>query len=130
MTWAKASSTSLVKRRVVAGAAPLLARLDGGLHDLLHAAALERRGRHHRAAQALGKGIDVDLIAVFLHEIHHVEGHDGGDAQIDDLGGEVEVALEIRRVHQIDDRVRLATHEVVAGDDLLGGVGRERVHAG
>ena len=109
---------------------PLLARLDGGLHHVFHTAAFERGGLHDRAAQALREGVHVDLVAVFLHEVHHVEGHDRGDAQIDDLGGEVQVALEVRRVHQVDDRVGLAAHEVVAGDDLLGGVGRERVHAG
>ena len=106
-----------------------LRRLDGGFHELGHAVPLERRRLDDGAAQLLRQAGHVDLVAALLHEVHHVERHHDGHAQIEDLRGQVQVALEVRRVHEVHDDVGAAVQQVVARHDLLGRVRRQRVHA-
>ncbi len=59
-----------------------LSSVDGSLHHVLHAAALQRRGRNDGAAQLLGKTGNVDLVAVFLHQVHHVQRDDNRHAEV------------------------------------------------
>ena len=80
------------------GGNALLAEFDRGLHKLVHAAALERRGGNNRAAELAGELIDVDLVAVLLDEVHHVEGDDHRQAQLEDLRSQIQVALQVGRV--------------------------------
>ena len=75
-----------------------------------------RRGRVD--ADALGSGAVAD-----------VEGQDERQAQLQQLRGEVQVALQVRGVDDVDDGVGLTAQQVVTGDDLLGREGREAVGA-
>ena len=111
------------------GSRLLLGRIDGRLDKFVHALALERGRLDHRAAQALRELRHVDLVAVFAHEIHHVERHDHRKAQVEDLRRQVKVALEVRGVHEVDHDVGTALQKVVTRHDLLGRVRRERVDA-
>jgi hypothetical protein len=58
-----------------------------------------------------------------------VERHHHRDAELEELDREVQVPLEVRRVHDIHDDVGALVREEVARDDLLLGVRRERVRA-
>ena len=111
-----------------------LALGSSGLLDLLkelgNALVLKSRDHHDRAAELLGKLVRVNLVAVFLHEVGHVEGHDHGQAGLDDLKCQVQIALKVGRVDNLDDHIGLAAHEVVARALLLGAVGGKRVDAG
>ena len=100
------------------------------LRRLLGALALERRGRHHLAAERCAESLEVDDVAVFAHDVYHVHGHHRGDAQLDELGGQIQVSLYICAVYYIDDGVRLLADEIVPRDDLLKRVGRQRIYAG
>ena len=108
----------------------LLGKLDRGLHKLIHAAALERRGGNDRAAEFAGKLVDVDLVAVLLDEVHHVEGDDHRQTQFKNLRGQIQVAFQVGRVDQVDDDVRVAIEKIVARDDFLRRIRRERIDAG
>ena len=108
----------------------LLAEFYRGLHKLIHAAALERRGGNDRATELAGKLVDVDLVAVLLDEVHHVEGDDHRQAQFENLRGQIQVALQVGRVDQVDDDVRVAIEKIVASDDFLRRIRRERIDAG
>ena len=102
-----------------------------GLGDkVVESAVLERRNHDDRAPEALGKRLGIDLVAVLLHEVGHVERHDHGHARLDNLEREVQVAPEVGGINDLDDHIGLAAHEVVARDALLGAVGAERVDAG
>ena len=103
--------------------------LDGGLcrgHDTV---ALQGRDLHDLAAELLRELVDVDLVAALAHDVHHVHSHDHRDAQFGQLRGEVQVALEVRAVHDVEDGVRALVDQIVAGDDLFERVGAERVNA-
>src|SRR5699024_3619864 len=97
---------------------------------LLRALSPERRGRHHLAAERCAESLEVDDVAVFAHDVYHVHGHHRGDAQLDELGGQIQVSLYICAVYYIDDGVRLLADEIVPRDDLLKRVGRQLIYAG
>ena len=111
-----------------------LALGSSGLLDLLKelgdALILKGRDHHDRAAELLGKLVRVDLVAVLLDQVGHVEGNDHGQAGLDNLKRQVQVTLEVGGIDNLDDNIGLAAHEVVARALLLGAVGGKRVDAG
>ena len=104
--------------------------LDGGLRRGHDTVTLQGRDLHDLAAELLRELPDVDLVAALAHDVHHVHGHDHRDAQLGQLRGQVQVALKVRAVDNVEDGVRPLVDQVVAGDDLLQRVGAERVNAG
>ena len=111
-----------------------LALGSSGLFDLLKelgdTLVFKGRNHHDRAAELLGKLVRVDLVTVLLDQICHVEGNDHGQAGLDNLKRQVQVALQVGCINHLDDYVGLAAHEVVARALLLGAVGGKRVDAG
>lgn len=59
-----------------------------------------------------------------------LRARDHGAVELHKLHGEVEVALDIGGVDDIDDGIRARGENEVAADDLLAGIGRQRVDAG
>ena len=81
-----------------------LRRFLSGLHSAL---ALEGAHLHHSAAQRFGKLFQVDLIAVFMHQIDHIHRHNHGQPQLDQLRGQIEISLDIDAVHNVQNGVGL-----------------------
>ena len=100
------------------------------LEELLDALVLKGRDHHDRATELLGQLFSVDLIAVLLDQVGHVEGNDHRQAGLDDLKRQVQIALEVGGIDNLDDDIGLAAHEVIARALLLGAVGGKRVDAG
>ena len=86
--------------------------------------------RADRATELLGQFGGVDLVTVLLDQVGHVEGNDHGQAGLDNLKRQVQVALEVGGVDHLDDDIGLAAHEVIARALLLGAVRGKRVDAG
>ncbi len=83
-------------------------------------------------AQLGGEGRGVDRLAVLLGDIDHVQGEDGGMADFDDLGGKIEVALQVGGVNNNNDEGRRrhagrALKQDVAGDLFIEGLRAEAV---
>ena len=116
----------LVLRHLALGSSGLLDLLE----QLLDTLVLKSRDHHDRTAELLGQLVGVDLVTVLLDQVGHVEGDDHGQAGLDNLKRQVQVALEVGGVDHLDDNIGLATHEVVARALLLGAVGGKRVDAG
>ena len=93
--------------------------VDGRLGGLLDAGALEGGDLHDGAAQLPGKLFRVDAVPVFPHHVHHIDGDDHRDAQLGELGGEVQVALQVGAVHDVQDGVGALAHQVIPGHHLL-----------
>ena len=97
--------------------------------ELLDALVFRRRNRDDRDAERRLELIDVDVAAVRPHLVHHVQREHHRDAELHDLHREIEIALEVRRVDDVDDAVRMRVQEEIARDDLLIRIRRQRVHA-
>ena len=115
----------LVLRHLALGSSRLLYLLE----ELLDALVLKSGDHHNRAAELLGKLVGVDLVAVLLDQVGHVEGNDHGQAGLDNLKRQVQVTLQVGGIDNLDDNIGLAAHEVIARALLLGAVGGKRVDA-
>ena len=113
----------LVLRHLALGSSGLLNLLE----KLLDTLVLKGRDHHDRATELLGELVRVDLIAVLLDQVGHVEGDDYGQAGLDNLKRQVQVALEVGGIDNLDDHIGLAAHEIIARALLLGAVGGKRV---
>ena len=127
-----------VCQRVLHAAVKDVQRLKGtallrefcGLLRCVHAAlALQGRGRQDLTAQRRAELLHVDFVTVLARDVDHVERDDHRNAQLGELRGQVEVALDVRRIHDVEDRVGLLADQIAARDDLLQRVGREGVNA-
>ena len=104
--------------------------MDGVLDKLVNALVFRGGYRHDGHAEHRFQCIDIDRAAVRGQLIHDIERHHHRNIHLQQLHGEVEVALDVRRVDDIDDRPRLFVKHKAAGDDLLTGVGRHGIDAG
>ena len=99
----------------------------GGLHD---AVTLQGGDLHDLAAQLAAQLLGVDGVAVLLHHVHHVDGDDHRDAQLGELGGEVQVALQVGTVDDVQNGVGPLADQIVTGHHFLQRVGGQGVDAG
>ena len=122
---------------VVAGVAEVLPagkllvarHMDRVAHELVHALALDGGYGHHGNAQHVLHQVHVDRAAVALDLVHHVEREHHGLVQLHQLHRQVQVALDVRGVHDVDDGVWLLLQYVLAAHELLRAVRGERVDA-
>ena len=98
-------------------------------HQLGNALALRRHNRNHRYAQRLAHLPHVDGAAVGAHLVHHVQRQHHRHAQLQKLQRQIQVALDVRRVHDVDDAVRLLVENEISGYDFLLRIGSERIDA-
>ena len=116
----------------VLAAGPLLIVRDVNrvLDELVDALVAYRGDGDDRNAQDLLELVDPDGTAVALHLVHHVEREHHGYAELHELHREVEIALDVGRVDDVDDALRLFLEDVAPRDNLFAGVRRHRVDAG
>ena len=62
---------------------------------------------HHGNTQRRFQRIDLDGAAVYPHLIHHIQGQNHGDSQLNELDGQIEIPLNIRGIENIDDPIRM-----------------------
>ena len=109
---------------------PVLCRIDRsfcGLHD---AGALQCGDRTDLASKLLFKVLFIDLIAVLLDQVHHVQRDHDRDAELGELRGQVQIAFKVRSVDDVEDRVRLFTDQVISCDHFLQSIGGKGINAG
>ena len=97
----------------------LASRLHGGGDQVLEAVALECRYLDNRYLELLGKLLGFDGVTALLDDIHLVERDHDGNVKLHELGGQVEIALEVRGVDDVDDDVGMTVNQVIARNDLL-----------
>ena len=61
--------------------------------------------RDDRDTQPLRELFDVDAVAAGAHLVHHIQRQDHRDVQLHQLQGQVEVALQVGGVDDVDDGV-------------------------
>jgi len=108
----------------------VLGGINGSLGGSHHAGPLQRGDLHHLAAQLAGKLLNIDLIAVFLYQIHHVDGDDDRDAQLGQLGGQVQVTLQVGTINDVQDGIGALAQQIITGYYFFQGVGGKGINAG
>ena len=101
----------------------LLGRIGGAF-------SLEGAHFRHFTAQGIAQLGKIDLVPVFPNQIHHIDRNHHGNSQLDELCGEVEVALDVGAVHDVQNGVGPLTDQIVPGDHLFQCVGGQGVNTG
>ena len=117
-------------RRVRAAGVGGLGELDGLLQQVVHAFAAVADGEHHRHVQQFGQLRGVDFRAPAVGHVGHVEGEEHLAVEFPDLGRQIQAALEVGGVDDVDDDVRPLVQQKVAGDDFLDRKRGQAVSAG
>lgn len=99
------------------------------LDELVDALVVCGRDGHDGNAELCLEHVDVDAAAVCHDLIHHVEGDDERHVEFHELQAQIEVALDVRTVDDVDDGVGLLVKHELPRDDFLARVGRQRVDA-
>ena len=73
--------------------------------------------------------LQIDFVPPLLYLVHKVEGDDHGPLQLQKLGRQIQVPLNVGGVDDIDDGVGVLPHNEVPSHDLLHGVGGQRIDA-
>ena len=103
--------------------------LNAGLDGRVDALGFQGGDLHDLAADLPAELLGVDAVAGLADQVHHIQGDDHGDADLHQLGGEVEVALQVGGVHDVQHHVGALIDQIVPGDDLLQRVGGEGIDA-
>ena len=98
--------------------------------QLVHALILGGGDRYDRHAEQRFELVDVHGAAVGGQLIHDIQRDDDRGVHLEQLHGQIEVALDIGRVDDVDNRAGLFVQHKAARDDLFIGIGRHRVDAG
>ena len=104
-------------------------RFIGTVDQLGHAFVLDSTDRNDRDAELTAHFFNVDRTAARADLVHHVQRQYHRHIQLQQLHGEVKIALDVGRVGDIDDAVRLFVQNILACDDLLLRIGAQRVDA-
>ena len=96
----------------------------------LGALALQCADLHRLTAQLCAQLLQVDLITVLAHQIDHVHSHDHWDAQLDQLGGQVQVTLNVGTIDDVQDGIGLLLDQISTGNHFFQRVRRQRVDTG
>ena len=107
-----------------------LEEVDDRVEQRVDTIARAGHGGHHRYADHAAQLLVVERGAARFQLVVHVERDDGRLAEVDQFGGEVEVALEVGGHDDIQDHVRPAVEDMLTHVPLLGRIGREGVGAG
>ena len=113
-----------------AGAFLVLRHMHGVVDQLGDALVFGRGDRHHRDAEHRLHLVDADRAAVFAHLVHHVEREHHRHVELHELHRQVQVALDVRRVDDVDDPLRVLLENEAPRHELLARIRRHRVDAG
>ena len=109
---------------------PAVSRLHGLVHELAQAGLLQGGRLHDRTAENHRQPLFIDFQSPLAYQVGHVERDDHGDAGLYELSRQVEIPLDVRGIHQVDDDIRILLEQIVTGDDLLQSIRTERIDAG
>ena len=96
---------------------------DHFIGSLVDPGPLEGGDLHDLAAELVAERLDVDTVPVLLDQVHHVEGDHDRDPKFQALRGEIEISLQVRRVHDIEDRVGLFFQKIIPRDHFFQSIG-------
>ncbi len=106
-----------------------------GLAELLQALALVGLDGDDGHAQQFRQPLVIDLDPLVNGDVDHVEGHDHGHSQLEDLGRQVQVAIEVGGIDDGDNDVGpafllLLAQDHIDGNHFVGAARRQAVGAG
>ena len=75
-------------------------------------------------------GIHIDGTVIAGDFIHHVQGYDHGNVHFQQLHGQIQITLDIRRIHDINDSSGFLIQDKITGYDLFTAVRGHGINTG
>ena len=104
--------------------------LDDGMKEVFYASACLEYRWHHWNTKQLTQLLVVYFVTSLLRFIKHVESTHHAQVHVDELGCQIEVALQVRGVYDVDHHVGCLLDNLFSHVKFLGRVGRKGVSAG
>ena len=103
--------------------------VQGMIHQLANTLVAGSANGDDRHAQQALEQVDVNGAAVGRHLVHHVERDDHRTVELHELQCQVQVALDVGSVNDVDDGVRTLVEDELTAHDLFACVRRQGVNA-
>ena len=104
--------------------------VQGMLHELADTLVAGGANGNDRHAQQALEQIDVHGAAVGRYLVHHVERDDHGAIELHELQRQIQIALDVGGIDDVDNRIGVLIKDELAADDLFARVRRQRIDAG
>ena len=104
------------------GTFAVIRNVHGVVHQLGNAFALHGANGHNGNAQLRFQFVDQHRSTVRGHFVHHVQRQNHRNVQLKELHGQIQIALDIRGVHNIDDTARFILQHELARNNLFCGI--------
>ena len=108
---------------------PIARHMDGMFDQLVNALIFGGRNGNNRNAQHFFQLVYHDGAAVGAHFVHHVQRQHHGGIQLHQLHGQVQVALNVGSIHNVDNAGRVLAQDKIPRDNLLVGVRGQGINA-
>ena len=103
--------------------------IDDNMEQLFNPFSGTADSRQHRHAEQLAEFYIIQRISARFQLIVHIERNNHTYIHVNQLGSEIQVTLQIGRVHYIDNDVRSFVDNVVADINFFGRISRKRISA-
>ena len=100
------------------------------LGRLFHAVSFERRNLHNRTAKFFAQRRYRNLISIFANQIRHIDCQNNRNPKLHQLCRQIQISLNVRTVHNIQNRVRSLGDQIISRHNLLQCIGGERINSG
>ena len=101
--------------------------VDRVADQLVHALVFGGGDRNHGDSQHRLHLVDLERTAVAGDLIHHVQGDDHRRFHLQQLHGEVEIALDVGGIDDVDNGFGLLVQDKIPGDQFFTGIGRHGI---
>ena len=108
----------------------LFSHLQAFFHSLHRSLPMERGNRNDLAPDLFAKCLEINLSSGLFYHVHHVDGDNDGNSDLQKLGGKVQISLQIGTIHDIQNDIRLLVNQIISRNHFLRGVRGKRVDTG
>ena len=106
-----------------------LVHLDDGTEQIFYALSALKRCRNHWHTKQRTQRVEVNLVATAFKLVVHIQRAHHAYVHVHQLGGKIQVTLQVRRVDDVNHHIRHFLGQMLAYIQFLGRIARERVSA-
>ena len=110
------------------GSFVLLCQSDSFFCCFLDSGTFQCGNLNYLTADLFAQFVNIDLIAGFFNDIHHVNRHDHRNTEFQNLCGQIQVTLNVGSVYDINDRIRFFVDQIISGNHFLQCIWRQRIN--
>ena len=107
----------------------IVCNMHGMIDQFVDSLIFRGRDRNDRDTELIFHLIYINISAVRMNLIHHIQRNNGRYTALKKLHRKVKIALDIRRIDDIDDPLRLFLQDEISGDKLFTRIRRHGIDA-